>query len=124
MKSVFEKYHDSGFACLPVKRDKSPFFLNGGIMVLAPMFSANAEGIGIICGKGIRGIGMSGFPDNHFGDAKNTRKIFGDTRRSKKFTKNITFQLKAPSAEGITYYSDATKRTKGNQKTGPTHKQG
>ena len=69
MKSVFEKYHDSGFACLPVKRDKSPLLSqrwNNGFS--ADVF-ANAEGIGIICGKASGGLECLDF-DNHFGDAK------------------------------------------------------
>lgn len=69
MRSVFEKYHNSGFACLPVKKDKSPLLSqrwNNGFS--ADVF-AQAEGIGIICGQASGGLECLDF-DNHFGDAK------------------------------------------------------
>ena len=69
MRTVFETYNAAGFACLPVKRDKTPLLGQNWKQGFNADVFTHAEGIGIICGQASGGLECLDF-DNHFGDAK------------------------------------------------------
>lgn len=69
MRTVFETYQSAGFACLPIKRDKTPLMSQNWKQGFSADVFTQAEGIGIICGKASGGLECLDF-DNHFGDAK------------------------------------------------------
>lgn len=114
MIDVFKKYKESGFLCLPTKKDKSPLLPQNWKNGFDEEYFKDAEGIGLICGEKSGGLECLDF-DNHFNDARKNLSAFVDIPEVNEIYRKYKFPIELTMNGGYHFLYRCSKN-EGNRK--------